>query len=181
MSEYKIWIGDLACYNSGLLHGEWIDVTLDLIDIYDKIKDILESGYEWACKDDLGYSSIVGCHEEYEIMDTEGFSCDVQSIEHAHKLACFLDEYQDQYDENLLDKVLKETGGDIDQAIDMLDDKYIGSYESLADYARETTEGCYEIPDFISWYVDYERMGKELAYDLHTIETAYNEVHIFQD
>jgi len=48
-------------------------------------------------------------------------------------------------------------------------------YNSVADFAEELTEQTTEIPENISFYIDYEKMGS----DVYTIETAHDEVHIF--
>jgi hypothetical protein len=51
----------------------------------------------------------------------------------------------------------------------------------LADYAEELTEGTTEIPQHLAYYIDYEKMGREmeLSGDIYTITTAHDEVHIF--
>ena len=62
-----------------------------------------------------------------------------------------------------------------------MEESYSGCYKSLADYAEELTDGTTEIPEHLQYYIDYERMGRdmELGGDIYTIETAYDEVHIF--
>ena len=52
---------------------------------------------------------------------------------------------------------------------------------SFADYTEELTEDTSQIPDNLAYYIDYERMGRdmELNGDIYTIETAYDEVHVF--
>jgi len=58
---------------------------------------------------------------------------------------------------------------------------YCGCYASLADYAEELTEETTQIPEHLALYIDYEKMGRdmELGGDVFTIETGYQEVHIF--
>ena len=59
---------------------------------------------------------------------------------------------------------------------------YRGCYESLADYAEEFCENCgYEIPDWANGYIDWESMAEdwELNGDIFTIETNYQEIHVF--
>ncbi len=62
-----------------------------------------------------------------------------------------------------------------------LEENYSGCYSSLADYAEELTEGTAEIPQHLANYIDYERMGRymEMGGDIFTVETGYQEVHIF--
>ncbi len=46
---------------------------------------------------------------------------------------------------------------------------------------QELTEGTSEIPKDLEFYIDYERMGRDMEYsgDVFTIETAHDEVHVF--
>ena len=62
-----------------------------------------------------------------------------------------------------------------------LEESYAGEYESLADLARELTEETSEVPEHLALYIDYEAMGRdmELNGDLFTIETWFQQVHIF--
>jgi len=61
------------------------------------------------------------------------------------------------------------------------EENYCDCYKSLADYAQELTEETTQIPENLSYYIDYERMGRdmELNGDVFTIEAGYEEVHIF--
>jgi len=82
--EIRIYVACLAAYNSGYLHGVWIDVTADIDDIQDQINSMLESSpvddaEECAIHDFEGYGS-------YRLLEYEG-------IESAHEVACFIEEY----------------------------------------------------------------------------------------
>lgn len=67
--EPAIWIGDLAAYNSGILHGKWVTVAPDMTieDLQAKVNDILEEGQRKYSKETLSL------HEEWGIFDFEGF------------------------------------------------------------------------------------------------------------
>jgi len=43
------------------------------------------------------------------------------------------------------------------------------------------TEGTAQIPENLAYYIDYERMGRDmdLSGDIYTIEAACDEVHVF--
>jgi hypothetical protein len=58
---------------------------------------------------------------------------------------------------------------------------YSGSHESVAGYAQQLTEQKGDIPQHLEMYIDYRCMGRdmELGGDIFTIETGYQEVHIF--
>ena len=51
----------------------------------------------------------------------------------------------------------------------------------LAEYAEELTDNTAEVPENLAYYIDYERMGRdmELSGDIYTIETSFEEIHIF--
>lgn len=166
-TEIRIYVADLAAYNNGKLHGVWIDACDELEDIQEQINQMLASSPE-------------GFAEEYAIHDYEGFGGyalgEYEGIEAAHEIACFIDEYPDFGDE-----LLNNFGGDLDEARKAAEENYCGCYKSLADYAQELTEETTQIPEKLSYYIDYERMGRdmELNGDVFTIEAGYEEVHIF--
>ena len=72
-------------------------------------------------------------------------------------------------------------GGDLEQARTAAEENYCGCYKSLADFAEELTEDTTQIPENLAYYIDYERMGRdmELSGDIFTIETGYEDIHIF--
>ncbi len=69
----------------------------------------------------------------------------------------------------------------IEDARKAVEENYSGCYKSLANYAEELTEDTSQIPENFAYYIDYERMGRdmELNGDVYTVETAYDEVHVF--
>ena len=42
----RIYVADLAAYNSGKLHGVWIDATEDLEDIQTQVQEMLKKSPE---------------------------------------------------------------------------------------------------------------------------------------
>ncbi len=147
--EIRIYVADFAAYNNGKLHGVWINASDDLDDIQEQINKMLAESPE-------------GFAEEYAIHDYEGFSgysvSEYDGIQPVHEVACFVEDARKAAEEN-----------------------YSGCYKSLADYAEELTEDTSQIPENLAYYIDYERMGRdmELSGDIYTIETAYEEVHVF--
>lgn len=78
------------------------------------------------------------------------------------------------------EKLLEYYGGDLDEAVEAVLDRYIGKFESLEDYARDCVI-AEDVPKYLRYYIDYERMGRdwELAGDIITFETGYKKVYIF--
>jgi antirestriction protein len=165
--EIKIYVADLAAYNNGKLHGVWIDATQELDDIQDQINEMLaespeELAEDWAIHDYEGFGN-------YSVSEYEG----IQSL---HEIACFIEEHGE-----IGSELLGHFGDDLDDAKKAIEENYSGCYASLADYAQELTESTGDIPKHLEFYIDYERMGRdmELSGDIFTIETAHDEVHIF--
>lgn len=165
-NEIRIYVADLAAYNAGHLHGVWIDATLELEDIQEQISAMLKS-------------SPVEDAEEYAIHDREGFDGysvgEYEGIDTLREIALFIEEHPD------FGGALLSHFGDLESAKKAADEDYSGCHRSLADYAQELTEETTEIPESLRHYIDYEAMARDMQLngDVFTIETGYQEVHIF--
>ena len=121
-----------------------------------------------------------GFAEEFAIHDYEGFDGyrlgEYEGLEAAHEIACFIDEHP-----GIAGELLSHFGGDLGEAKKAAEENYCGCYDSLADYAEEITGDTRDIPERLAFYIDFERMGRdmELSGDVYTIETGYQEVHVF--
>lgn len=166
-ADIQIYVADLAAYNAGHLHGVWIDATIEPDDIQDEINAMLQK-------------SPVKDAEEYAIHDYDGFEgCSLyeyEGLESIHDKALFINEHGE-----LGARLLAHMGDDIDEATRMMEDAYHGEYKSIADYAQELTESCGDVPKHLEYYIDYERMGRDMdmSGDIFTIHTAHDETHIF--
>lgn len=167
MSEdIRIYVVDLAAYNNGKLHGVWINACDDLDDIWNQINEMLTNSPEPLA-------------EEWAIHDFEGFGgyalSEYERIETVHEIACFIEQYPDFGGE------LLNYYSDLEEAKTAAEENYCGCYKSLADYAQELTEETGDIPQHLEYYIDYERMSRDMEMngDIYTIETGYEEIHIF--
>jgi len=99
-----------------------------------------------------------------------------EGIQSLQEVACFIEEHGE-----IAGDLLSHFGDSIDDAQKAIEENYSGCYSSLADYAKELTEDSTQIPEHLAYYIDYEKMGRdiELSGDIFTIETGYQEVHIF--
>ena len=163
----KIYVACLASYNSGILHGQWIDATQSADDMRAEIAKMLAR-------------SPISDAEEYAIHDYEGFEgitlCEYSGIDRVAEIAEFLSEHG-----QLGAAVASYFGDDIDEARSALDDRYHGSYESLSDFAQSITEETTSIPKNLAFYIDWDKMARdmEMSGDVLSIETAHDEVHVF--
>jgi antirestriction protein len=164
--EQRIYVACLAAYNSGILHGEWIEIGDDIDETWNQIRNVLAS-------------SPIPDAEEWAIHDFEGFGgirlSEWEGIERIHELAEFMEEHGE-----VGTLALDHYCGDIEDAKRALEN-YMGCYSSIADYAQEITESCTEIPEHLQFYIDYERMGRDMdmSGDIVAMQTRFDEVHIF--
>jgi len=162
----RIYVACLASYNAGILHGRWIDVT-EPDDIRENVAAMLAASPEPGA-------------EEWAIHDYEGFEgadiSEFAGFDRVCELADFIEEHG-----RLGGKLLAHFCGALDEARAAFED-YAGEYKSLEDFAFEFTEQTgVKIPESLEHYIDYAAMGRdiELNGDVFTVETGFEEVHIF--
>lgn len=164
--EIRIYVACLAAYNSGILHGRWIDAEQEPDAIRDGIGLMLKA-------------SPIPEAEEWAIHAYEGFEgvsiAESEDIEQVSEFARFVAEH------GKLGAKLIDHFGNIEQAREALEERYRGCFESLADYVQELTEGCTSIPEHLRFYIDWQAMARdaELNGEVLTIETAFDAVHVF--
>lgn len=163
----RIYVACLAAYNSGVLHGVWIDVADDAAAVRREVNAMLTA-------------SPISHAEEFAIHDHEGFGGveigeDV-GIDRVVEIARFL-----RARGAVGAAVLVHFGGDLDAAGEALDDGYRGVFSSLADSYQELTEETVEIPQGLRGYIDYEAMARDarLNGEVFTIQTTHDQVHVF--
>lgn len=163
----RIYVACLSSYNSGILHGAWIDCIGDAWAIWDGIAAILAS-------------SPMADAEEWAIHDYEGFGgirlSEYEGVERVAELGEFITEHG-----ALGAELYSHFGSDIDEAREAITDRYHGEYASLADYMQELTEQSIIIPKALEYYIDYAAMARdaEMSGDVLCIELAHGEVHVF--
>lgn len=158
-------IDALASYNNGHLHGAWIDAEQEPYAIYDAVQAMLavspmQDAEEWAIHDYEGFEGV-------RLSEWEGFA-------EASDLAAFIAEH------GKVGAELIATLGSLEYARKAIEDSYAGAYRSLADFAEELTEQSTEIPENLRFYIDYDRMARDIEInDVFTVETGYEQVHVF--
>lgn len=165
-TEPRIYVACLAAYNNGCLHGKWIGLDQDLEAVWAEINAMLKS-------------SPIPDAEEYAIHDYEGFEgyniSEYEGIEKAHKLAEFI--YENGRIGGML---LNHYCGDLEEAKAAMEN-HAGEYRSLGEFAEEITEQTTEVPQHLSYYINYDQMGIDMECngDILAIETSFEEVHVF--
>jgi antirestriction protein len=167
ITKSAIYVACLAAYNSGILHGAWVDAAQEPWAIYDDVKAMLAAspitgGEEWAIHDYEGFGEVR--IEEYASFDRVSELANFIA-EHGEVGAALLDHYS----------------GDLDDARNAMTDRYMGEHASLADYMQDATEESTAIPHTLRYYIDYRAMARdaELNGELFTVSTAWDVVHVF--
>lgn len=164
-SKIKIYVACLASYNNGILHGAWINALQEADDVMEEVQAMLAASpirdaEEWAIHDYEGFKGI-------SLSEYEGF-------ERVAELASFIEEHGE------LGAKVYANFSNLDDAITALDDHYCGCYDSVADFAEEITADMSEIPESLAYYVDYEKMARDMEInDIFVIQTSHNEHHVF--
>ncbi len=167
----RIFVTTYSIYNNGLQfksnkHGFWLDVCdYDEDQLIENFNEVDPS-----------------CFNDHELMftDYEGFpsslysesSLDIEAIQ-SYDL---LDDDQKEIIELLLDNHYCKT---VQDAIDKLDDCYIFDGD-LTDYAIQYCEDCgLKVEDsFLSNYIDYESMGRDLYHDGEILKISHSKLLI---
>jgi len=162
----KVYITDLAAYNSGYLIGKWITMPVDKEELSCEIQQILSDGAT-ACR----YEDN---HEEWFITDYEWedislFEVDeysnVNQLNQQLQLLEHLSQYQLKAAKFLLDEQIVN---DIEAAILKADDVTIYENQTLEDVTYDLIQECYnidDIPSIIANHIDYNGIARDLEMD----------------
>jgi len=144
----RIWVGSLADYNAGRLHGTWLDAAVDTDELVDGVQRMLASSQEPNA-------------EEWGIFDFDEFG------------TYRVNEYDDLAQVARVARGIRDHGpafaawaelhdGD-DAMLDGFEDAFLGAYDTAVDWAREVLEdGALEaeldraIPDSLRAYVSID-------------------------
>lgn len=144
----SIYVGTYAKYSNGSITGAWLDC-----EDYSDHAEFIE-----ACKELHKDES----DPELMFQDFEDFPKDFYSESSIDpRLWCFLD--LDAGDREIVTAWLSENSLATNEDLQSIVDSFTGRYASWAAYAEEITTDCYEIPDHLQFYIDWEKMGRDMA------------------
>lgn len=86
-----------------------------------------------------------------------GYISEHEGFESVREKALFIEE-----NPAIAGELLNHFGGDIEEAQKAAEECYSGCYKSLAHYAEELTTDTSEVPENLAFYIDYERMGRDM-------------------
>lgn len=129
----RIYVADLAAYNAGWLHGEWIALDgLTVDELRERVEAILAEGTR------LYGRETCSVHEEFAIHDYEGFG--PIRVGEYDTLETVLGHAERMGDEPNKYFAWIEAGGDAEE---FDPDQVFGPYESESDYFDQWIENCY--------------------------------------
>ncbi|HHT9690317.1 TPA: antirestriction protein ArdA [Legionella pneumophila] len=167
MDKPEIYVACLASYNSGYLHGKWIDANQSEDAIMEEIQAMLDDSPvsdpgDWAIHDYQGFGDIQ-IHE-------------FDSISTITEYAEFITEH-----EELGQALIAEYG--LEAAKVMIEDQYHGCYDSEVDFAYHLIDDCYgeKLPDNLMRYFDYEAFARDLFIDGYCTVELDGNVHVFSN
>jgi len=162
----KIYVACLASYNNGKLYGKWIDANQSADEIQEEINDMLKGSSEpiaeeWAIHDYAGFGGLK--IDEYE------------SIEEVARLAELIEEHGEAFA-----AYASYIGQDYADA-DNFEEAYCGEWDSEEEYAEDLMQQCYEIPEYLQFYIDYEKWARDLFInDYFSAEASNGNVYVFR-
>ena len=165
----RIYVACLAAYNSGHLHGAWIEVTTpeEIMESVNKMLSMSPMATHAACEEFVlhDYEGFEGCHlSEYA------------SFETVCALADFITEHG-----ALGARLYRHFSNDLDEARAAFE-AYAGEYLSAADFAAQMHEDCgTQIPQSLQYYIDWEALARDMALsgEITVFQTGINETHVF--
>lgn len=167
-SSPRIYVACLSSYNSGVLHGAWIDAHQDPSDIHAEIQTMLSKSREPIA-------------DEWAIHDYEGFFGyrlgEYESIETVADIAALIAEHGE-----LGAKLISHCDSPA-AAREAIGESYQGTFDSPAAWAEqflEDTGSLSQVPEHLRGYFDFEAYARdaELSGDIFVIEVDHQH-HVF--
>jgi antirestriction protein len=182
----RVYVASLSDYNSGRLHGVWIDLADcggDIDVLWEKVNAMLAASPEQA---QTGWKA-----EEWAIHDYEGFGgiklSEYESFDTVLMLADLIEEkglaFAAWYDNE------SRTGMDAQDLAEGFDEAYAGEWGSEKDYAYEYVDECGwggiegSVLDGmeISSYLDWDMITRDLFMDYWSAKTPEHNVWVFRN
>ena len=157
----KIYIACLAAYNSGCLHGNWIDVHGDAEEMEKEAQKVIKT-------------SPVPDAEEWAIHDYDDFP-NMGEYVGLDKIAEVADMIlESEFDASVVKAVIDNYSNDMDAAQRALEDNR-GVWDSFQQYAEDFADemlACHKDPaiEWIKQYFDYEQYARTLVHDYTVID-----------
>lgn len=163
--EPQVWAACLSAYNSGVLHGKWLDAAVEPDELWAGVKEVIDTSpvpdaeeHFWA--DYEGFEGIrIGEYEAVERLVAIARFINV----FGEPAALFLGYYGTDDLEQLEDRFIESYAGDFDDIDDLGDRLYVdhGYEQMMQDIERDVPESIeqYVIFDIDAWLNDLQQSG----------------------
>lgn len=146
----SIYVANLEAYNSGRLIGEWLDLTiLNTVETLGKEIDRIATCYSYG--------------DEYAIHDFNNMpSClgENPDLEKVLEVAALIKEHSYEAVKGFLECYSVED-------LEHFEESFCGSHDSFKEYAEQYFDDCYEVPEHLASYIDYDKFAYELKMEYH--------------
>ena len=113
--------------------------------------------------------TIVSCENSWDYENED------LTLKELNNLAQDLQDIEDNGDEDWLEAYIEATGCDLNIAVDKYDDSTFYHDMDLIDVAYDIVEDCYNLPENLERYFDYEAFARDLGFEGYT-ETDYGTI-----
>ena len=144
-----IYVANLGAYNAGRLMGGWLDLTTfeDKEELQLKVDEIANVnpalyGDEWAIHD---YSNFPDLGENPD-------------LDKVIEVAQLIKDNSYEAVKGFLDNWSVED-------LEHFEESFCGAHSSFKDYAEQLFDECYEVPEHLENYIDYDKFAHTLSYD----------------
>jgi len=166
-SNPRIYVACLAAYTSGYLHGEWIDASQPLDEIFQEIHQMLSKSpipkaEEWA----------IHAAEGFEPLNLSEYAC----LKDVQEKALFIQEHGE------LGAMLLGYYDDVEEATEALRDYYHGEHKSELHFATELFDEIYldSCPENLRHYINYEAFCRDIFIESYFSLELNGYVHVFE-
>lgn len=171
----EIYVVCKPTYQSGNIHGVWVDTTKPMQDILKRIalmkhesghlgSEMLSEGY---CPDPGTY--LIHCHLGFYNLKID----DNVSIEDVRAYGLFIAQYGE-----LGARLIAINNGDLEKAKRFMDEYYRGEYESRTAYAKAFFKQRYLTPKFLPYHLHCDCVEEAILYSFFV--KVGDKVHVFE-
>lgn len=167
-----MWVGCLACYNSGRLRGAWITAEEMANEITAEAVTFSGLGKTSTYPSGAEFTACVACGgDEWDVMDTEGLPSSCGSLRSFMDNAETLAEMDEEHLERL--QVLAGWLGGSMSLADLVgydEDNYCGQWSQFQEYAEQFADEVGLLDDVrqeVANYFDWESWSRDLEIDYY--------------
>ena len=168
----RIWVGSLADYNAGRLHGDWFDAAVSDEQLLAEVQAMLDASPEPIA-------------EEYGIFDYDEFGAfkpgEYEDLRTITAVARGIAEHGPAYAH-----WAAYVGTSDEDNLDRFEETYLGQWNSIEDYAEQLLDDLGINtdalgPEMLQPYIrlDIEAFARDLSYELYVAEDTVG-VHVFE-